>query len=120
MALIRLPIRLWSVANLREHWAKRAKRAREHRALACFMVRSHVATHPLPVTVHLTRIAPKALDDDNLQSAFKAIRDGVADAYGIDDRDPRISFRYAQRKGKPKDYAVEIELVKEGETNEKA
>ncbi len=62
-----------------------------------------------PVVVTLTRIAPHELDDDNLAFAFKAMRDGVADALGVRDRDPRVSWRYAQRKPKtPRTYGVEI------------
>jgi len=35
---------------------------------------------------------------------------GIADALGIDDRDPRVSWRYAQRRGEPKVYAVEVSI----------
>jgi len=35
-----------------------------------------------------------------------AVRDGVADAIGIDDGSARIEWKYAQEKGKPKEYAV--------------
>ena len=52
----------------------------------------------LPVTVTIVRIAPRALDDDNLAYAAKAIRDGVADGLGVRDNDPRVSWRYEQRK----------------------
>lgn len=51
----------------------------------------------LPAVVELTRISPGYLDDDNLRGAFKAHRDGVADWLGIDDRDDRVQWRYAQR-----------------------
>lgn len=51
--------------------------------------------------VLLTRIAPGKFDDDNLRAAFKAIRDGVADALGFkDDSDPRLHWEYAQEKGR--------------------
>jgi len=32
---------------------------------------------------------------------------------GIDDRDPRVTWTYAQRRGKPKQYAVEVEVIRE-------
>jgi hypothetical protein len=51
------------------------------------------------------------LDGDNLQSAFKATRDGVADWLGVDDGDPRLDWQYRQRKGAAKVYAVEIEVI---------
>lgn len=62
----------------------------------------------LPCVVTLTRISPRLLDDDNLRPALKAVRDGVADRLGVDDRDPRVEWRYAQRKGAQK--AVEVEM----------
>lgn len=42
--------------------------------------------------VRMARVSPKALDDDNLASAFKTVRDGVADSFGLNDRDPRVRF----------------------------
>lgn len=50
------------------------------------------------------------LDDDNLAGSAKSLRDGIADRLQIDDRDPRVQWKYAQRKGEPKQYAVEIEI----------
>ena len=35
---------------------------------------------------------------------------GIADALGIDDRDPRVSWRYSQKRGKPKEYLVEVSI----------
>lgn len=65
----------------------------------------------LPVIVTLTRVAPRALDDDNLAFAFKAIRDGAADALGVRDNDPRVSWRYAQaRPEKGAHPAIEIRV----------
>jgi len=61
--------------------------------------------------ITLTRIAPRRLDPgDNLNSSMKAVRDGIADALGIDDGDARLTWKYAQRKGNPKEYAVEVEV----------
>lgn len=65
----------------------------------------------LPVTVVMTRIAPRRLDGDNLQSGFKAVRDGVADWLGVDDGDARIDWQYGQRAGGPGVYKVEIEVI---------
>lgn len=62
------------------------------------------------VAITLTRIAPRALDTDNLASGLKAIRDGVADALGVDDGSSRIQWRYAQERGKPGEYAVRVEI----------
>jgi hypothetical protein len=110
--MIELPLRIESVANLREHWRKRAARAKGHKLAALA-----VPVHPLPCVVTLTRIAPRELDDDNLQSGFKALRDGIAARLGVDDRDPRIRFQYRQQKGPPKVYAARVDIQPtEGET----
>jgi hypothetical protein len=114
-----IPIRTWSEANQRVHWAKRARRARSQREAARLLVQA--ALVPLPpwnplragdrkFTIWLTRIAPRELDSDNLAGALKAVRDGVADALGMDDGDPRLEWHYAQRKGKPAEYAVLVEI----------
>lgn len=100
-----LPLRLPSVANLREHWSKRARRAKQHRMAAFAVPRS-----PLPCTVLLTRVGPRALDDDNLRSACKALRDGIADRLGVKDNDPRIKWEYEQDTGRGKPYGVRIEI----------
>jgi len=39
------------------------------------------------------------------------LRDGVADYLGIDDRDPRVVWEYAQAKGEVREYAVLIEVT---------
>ena len=110
-----LPVRTWSESNLREHWAKRARRAREQRQAARLLVRAannlaDASVSSDPITITLTRIAPRRLDSDNLAGSLKAVRDGVADALGIDDGSSRIEWRYAQRKGNPHEYAVLVEI----------
>lgn len=56
-------------------------------------------------------MAPRELDDDGNVTSLKAVRDGVADALGMkSDRDPRVTWRYAQRKGAVREYAVEIKI----------
>jgi len=103
---VELPLRLDSVANLREHWSKKSKRTKVHRAAGA---ETEIDSVQLPCTVQIIRIAPRSLDGDNMQSACKALRDGLADRMGIKDNDPRVSWQYAQERGKPKQYAVRIE-----------
>ena len=105
-----LPIRTWSEANLRGHWAKRARRAQKQREAARLLVRAARSALPKSgtVAITLTRIAPRVLDTDNLASAMKAVRDGVADALGVDDGSSRLAWRYAQERGKPRQYAVNV------------
>jgi hypothetical protein len=110
---VTLPLRIESVANLREHWRQRAKRAQLHRNVASWALRPlAVALKPAdPLTVTLTRIGPRPLDDDNLAGGFKAVRDGVADWLGRDDADPLLTWVYAQERGAPKTYACRIEIA---------
>lgn len=102
---VELPLRIESVANRREHWATRARRTKVHRLAALA-----VPQHPLPCVVTLIRVAPRALDDDNLSSGFKALRDGIADRLGVKDNDPRVTWRYGQVKGKAKEYAARVKV----------
>jgi hypothetical protein len=98
---IEVPLTLPSVANLREHWAAKAKRVKAQRLVVAWRLKlvRDVLTPP-PNVVTLIRVAPRRLDDDNLASAFKAVRDEVAKHIGIDDGDQRVAWRYAQAKGK--------------------
>jgi hypothetical protein len=108
---VTIPVRTYSLTNQREHWAKKARRAKSERSWA-YTLTAGIRKLGLPLTVTLTRIAPRALDDDNIRAALKSIRDGVADRIGIDDGDSRVTWCYAQRRGKPREYAVEIEAAK--------
>lgn len=103
--MIELPLRIESCANKREHWATRARRTKAHRLAAIA-----VPVHPLPCVVTLIRVAPRPLDDDNLASGFKALRDGIAARFGVDDADPRIRFKYEQVRGKAKEYAARVRV----------
>jgi hypothetical protein len=106
-----LPIRLVSTANLREHWAVKAKRTKGQRTTTAMVLRSKLRGLTLPVDICITRIAPRMLDTDNCVASMKAVQDGIADAFKLDDRSPLLRFEYAQRKGKPREYGVEISIV---------
>ena len=108
--IVTIPIRIESTQNLRECWQARSKRTREHRRAAWWGLRAAKAPHAMPCVVTLTRIAPRALDSDNNVAGLKGARDGVADWLQADDADPRITWLYAQSKGKPKEYALQVEI----------
>jgi crossover junction endodeoxyribonuclease RusA len=113
MLTVTLDTKIESVMNLREHWSKRASRAKAQRSYAWAALRSAGKSTPKllgPITVTLTRIAPRDLDDDNLRAGLKAVRDGVADWLGVPDNHPGITWAYAQEKGRPRQYAARIEL----------
>lgn len=107
MIRVILPIKVVSVANLREHFMARAKRSKLHRETAHLMLRRLAPPAP-PVTVTMTRIGSRTLDTDNLSSGCKAARDGIADWLGVDDADPRVTWVYAQTKGKRYGLIVEV------------
>lgn len=118
MIEVTLPLRIISEANQRGSWHAGAKRAKEQRQVTAIatagpwntVVRGRVGSLEwmrivgtpesvsAPLVVTLTRIAPRRLDGDNLQRSLKAVRDGVADALGVDDGDERLEWRYEQRR----------------------
>ncbi len=112
MTEVLLPVRTWSEANLRGHWGKHARRAKKQREAARLLARAARVVLPTsgPVAITLTRIAPRALDTDNLASGLKAVRDGVADALQVDDGSARIEWRYTQDRGNPSEYAVLVAI----------
>ena len=115
MIEVRMNMKIVSVANMRLHWAVKAKLVRDHRTRTRMSLNAAAQSsglEMLPVTVVLTRVAPRRLDGDNLQSGFKAVRDGVADWLGVDDGNGLIDWQYAQRSGRPSEYAVEIEVIR--------
>jgi hypothetical protein len=110
---ILLAIRTESEANLYEHRMVKANRVKVQRSITrtTIVQKFGRALPGVSYTITLTRIAPRSLDDDNLPRSFKAIRDGIADALGRDDRvGSGLEWKYAQEKGPPKRYAIRIEI----------
>lgn len=127
-----VPVVLRNVANLREHWATKAKRAKAHRSaaylavratnyvmrgLGCIILRSK-GGYSEPqlregecVVVVLTRTycgRGRRMDDDGAARAMKAVRDGVADAIGIDDGSERVTWLVDQAKGPEAGVRIEV------------
>lgn len=126
--LLELPgVELKSEANERGHSIARSRRVAEQRAAVESTLRTMGGAPPvLPAVVCITRVAPRALDSDNLASACKAVRDAVAlwlvpveqvvrtgalrgtvRTVG-DDRDARVEWRTAQDEGP---HGVRIEIA---------
>lgn len=103
-----LPCRVISEANRRDHWTVKRRRAEiQTDALrrACeragwLRVVVWDWRPPVPCVVTFTHVGPE-MDDDNLRSAFKALRDEVAKWLLVDDGDGRVEWRYEQRTGEP-------------------
>ena len=111
MIEVEIDMKIVSMANMRMHWAVKAKLVKSQRQKAFNALASVAAPLPLPCTIVLTRVAPRALDGDNLQSGFKAVRDGVADWLGVDDGSQLVEWQYKQRADGVKNYKVEIEVI---------
>ena len=118
MTHIQIPIRLANEANSREHWLKKGKR----HTMQKFIVRAYMnnafplGSYPMPCIILLTSHAPRKKDDDNNIYNFKWIRDAISefllecDKPGGADNDARIQWHYAQKKSKPKEYFITIEV----------
>jgi len=91
---------------------ERAKQRRTTYVLTLAAIHSAGFTRAglVPAVVHLTRIGAGTLDGDGLQASFKAVRDGVSDALGVDDGGPWVMWRYEQEKGPRGTYAVRVRI----------
>jgi hypothetical protein len=94
-----------STLNRREHWRPRQARTRLQRSTVYYGLRAAFGLCPffLPVEVTLVRLGPRLLDDDNVVTALKAVRDGCADytigAYGQgQDGSSAMRWVYGQRR----------------------
>lgn len=114
----RLPLILESRANARGYSLAHAKRHRVHRlagklALAAVGIGWAKFIGAQTMVVRIVREAPRALDDDNLARSAKSLRDGIADALGVDDRDERVVWLVDQAKAKVPSVLIEIYGMKE-------
>lgn len=98
--VVMLPLRTVSEANHSGKLKEKMKRKREQRMVARGLLLPFKHRLRLPATVRLVRIAPgSGLDPgDNLPMSMKAVRDGVADMFDVDDRDPRYNWQYGQQR----------------------
>lgn len=111
MIEVEIPIKTVSEANMREHWSVKHERQKMQAGWVLFHLCPKLKQSKpfkLPLAIRFTRIGKRELDSDNLQSAFKKIRDVVAKKLGINDGDKRITWDYQQEKGK--EYAVRIRI----------
>lgn len=106
-----IPVKTVAGLNAREHWRARSSRVKKERTTAAMMTPAGIE---LPCVVKMNRLSSSKLDDDNLQGACKAIRDGIADKIGVPDNDPRIEWLYSQEKCKRGNFGVRV-LIYQGE-----
>lgn len=109
-----LPLKLGRGQNDRGHWSKKYKKAKSEKDSACLMCRSTLAMAGVrpsfPAIVTMTRHSAGHLDTDNLAGAFKAVRDGIALALGIDDGGTLVEWRYDEAKVKRRDFGVSVKI----------
>jgi len=103
-----VPIIVISEANIKEHWSKGHKRHKDQKFLVTNALSHNKVSKKLPVTITLTRLSPRKLDSDNLQTAFKYVRDAISEYFipgkgpGRADDDPRLLWIYDQIKSEDK------------------
>jgi crossover junction endodeoxyribonuclease RusA len=51
---------------------------------------------PMPITVRFIPPDRRHRDDDGMIGSFKHMRDGIADAFGVDDRHFRPTYEFAE------------------------
>lgn len=113
LASVTLPIRTVTESNANENWRMKHKRAQSQIHTTKLILRASGGTPPpAPLYVVMTRIAPCKMDSDNLVSSCKHIRDAVAEWLGIDDGDDRVTYQVQAERGRPKQYAVRVEIYK--------
>jgi len=108
MIIAEIPLRLYSLPNVRWHWSKKARTARHARAMTRLVLAGKAKPKP-PLVVTLTRVGKRDLDDDNLVGAFKHVRDGVADWLGVDDGSELVEYECKQERG---NYGIRIEITR--------
>lgn len=119
MAKLKVPHPLTSEGNKTDHWSMKKARSDILKFLTKLHLNNIKEPIQLPCSVTLTRVAPRKLDDDNLRTAFKHVRDTIAAfifddwRMGRKDNDPRIKWLYAQKKGEVGEYAFEIEITQQ-------
>ncbi|MDV9031354.1 endodeoxyribonuclease RusA [Pseudomonas sp. RAC1] len=98
--------------NARVHWSKKSRAAKAYRA-ACHALAKQAGLHPPEgqalLVVEFVPPDRRRRDDDNLLAMFKAGRDGLADALGIDDNVFTTIFRVSKETTKGGAVRVRIE-----------
>ena len=112
--VVDVPLKLASELNMHEQWRARHKRANAQRELIGLTCMSRLAPFrktATPLVVTIERIAPSALDDDNLVGAGKHVRDAIAEVLGLpNDRDARVTWLYGQRRRRVREYATVVTI----------
>jgi hypothetical protein len=129
-----IPIKTVSEANRSEHWHRASVRHRRQQFFVRVAFNAETRPIPIPCEITLVRIASRFLDaEDNLPMAFKWIKDAIGGCLfpgkvviykkkgygyvrnkGHADSDPRVTWKYAQEKGKIQSIRIEIRPLSSG------
>lgn len=94
--------------NARSHWSRTSRVKRNARQEAALLARAALGPGvkaigvelaeggSIPVKITFYPPDRRFRDDDNMIASFKAARDGIADALGIDDRKFRPHYHFAE------------------------
>jgi len=113
MKKIYVPIQVISEMNKREHWRAAHARHKKQKHAVKTVLTANAVPRMFPVKVTMIRVGKRTLDSDNLQGAFKYVRDAIADYFipglqaGRADDDSGFQWCYDQIKGEP---SIEILL----------
>lgn len=112
----RLPIR----PNQRLHPMALARQNRQQRTIGHHLLLAAAGgkgvlrfRKALPLVIDLVRVGPRRADDDNIDAAFKSIRDGIAEALEVDDGSDAITWQTHQitRSGQPPAQRYLVQIV---------
>lgn len=124
-----LPLKTVSESNCSEHWTVKRNRHKMQQFLIRSLFKNEARDIPMPCIITLTRVGSRALDaEENLPMAFKWIKDEIgaclfpekvvtyqlksgkyAQNKGHSDSDSRVTWKYAQEKGKIPGIRIEID-----------
>ncbi len=94
-------------ANYREHHFARKRRVEKERFAGRMVGASLMPVMPCKIT--FTRYGAGQLDSDNLTICAKGVRDGIADAMGVNDGNAtRITWEVLQAKAPPCCFGVSV------------
>jgi len=102
--------------NKRVHWSKKAKAAKRYRADCHLLAKLAGLPTPTGEALLILEFVPpdkRRRDDDNLLAMFKAGRDGLADALGVDDSIFATQIRLSKETTKGGAVRVRIQAIAE-------
>lgn len=109
-----MPLMLVTELNMREHWRARHGRTAKQKAATDVALQLFARwrwDQVARLRVTMTRIAPGRFDEgDNLEASAKHVRDALAAWLGVNDRDPRVTWKVEQERRGVREYGCRVEI----------